>query len=73
MPIKYLLDIPEPNKVLGLLHGLFFIMYVFAVIQIKIEKAWKMKTMLLALLASVLPFGTFYFTSRLLPKEKDQE
>ena len=70
MPLKYGLQIPEPNKVFGMAHGLFFILYIFAVIRITIEQNWKSKEMVLALVASVVPFGTFWADKKLFkPKE----
>jgi integral membrane protein len=65
MPLKYMLSMPEPNKVFGLVHGLLFVLYVFAVIQIKIEQSWTFKKMALALLASIIPFGTFWADKKL--------
>lgn len=60
MPLKYAFDTPGPNKVFGMVHGLLFVLYVLAVIQAKIEQDWSVKKILLALLASVIPFGTFW-------------
>lgn len=60
MPLKYGFGMPGPNKVFGMVHGLLFVLYVLAVIQAKIEQDWPVKKMLLALLASIIPFGTFW-------------
>ncbi len=60
MPLKYLGNMPMPNKVIGLAHGLLFVLYVLAVIQIKIEQGWPFKKTFLSLLAAVIPFGTFW-------------
>ena len=60
MPLKYGFGMPEPNKVFGMVHGLLFVLYVLAVIQAKIEWNWSFKKMGLALLASIIPFGTFW-------------
>jgi integral membrane protein len=60
MPLKYWFKMPEPNQIFGLMHGILFVMYVLAVIQIKIEQNWKLSTTFWALLASVVPFGTFW-------------
>jgi integral membrane protein len=60
MPLKYGFGIPGPNKVFGMVHGLLFVLYVLAVIQVKIEQNWSLKKMGLALLASIIPFGTFW-------------
>ncbi len=72
MPLKYAFQIPEPNKVFGIVHGLLFVLYVFAVIQIAIEQRWKIRKMLLALLASVVPFGTFWADKKLFKPQIEQ-
>jgi integral membrane protein len=69
MPLKYIFQVPEPNKIFGMIHGLLFMMYVLAVAQQKIEQNWKVQKMLLALLAAVLPFGTFWADKKLFRPE----
>ncbi|MCU0424508.1 MAG: DUF3817 domain-containing protein [Candidatus Kapabacteria bacterium] len=59
MPIKYIGGNPQPVRVTGMIHGLLFVLYVLQVIQAKIEYEWSIKTLMLGLLASVLPFGPF--------------
>ncbi len=65
MPLKYVWAMPEPNKIFGIVHGLLFVFYVMAVVQIKVEQDWKMSKMGLALLASIVPFGTFWADKKL--------
>ena len=73
MPLKYAFHMPAPNKIFGLVHGLLFVLYVFAVIQIWIEQRWKMQKMILALVASIIPFGTFWADKKLFrPTESDE-
>ena len=59
-PIKYLLDDAQYVKLLGMPHGLLFIAYIILAIMIKPELRWNSKQFTLVLLASILPFGTFY-------------
>lgn len=59
MPLKYMGGMPEAVKVTGMLHGILFILYVLAVFQAKAEYSWSIIKTLLALVASILPFGTF--------------
>jgi integral membrane protein len=60
MPIKYMLDIPEPNFIVGMTHGWLFILYIILCFQnIRIHK-WSLKISLLILAASLIPFATFY-------------
>ncbi len=72
MPLKYAFQMPEPNKVFGIVHGLLFVLYIFAVIQIKIEQQWKTRKMFLALFASVVPFGTFWADKKLFKPQTEQ-
>jgi integral membrane protein len=65
MPLKYYANMPQPNKIFGMAHGLLFILYVLAVIQSKIEYNWSFKKTILALLASIIPFGTFWADAKL--------
>ena len=65
MPIKYLLHNHQPNLFFGFVHGLLFVLYVLAVIQVSIEQTWPIKKIGLALLASIVPFGTFWADKKL--------
>ena len=65
MPLKYYANMPQPNKIFGMAHGLLFILYVLAVVQSKIEYNWPFKKTALALLASIIPFGTFWADAKL--------
>jgi len=65
MPLKYAFQTPGPNKVLGMIHGLLFIIYVVLVIQMTIKYKWEIRKMILALVASIIPFGTFWADKKL--------
>lgn len=65
MPLKYMLGLPETVRVVGMIHGLLFVLYVLLVVQVKIEYGWSFRKMLLALLASLVPFGTFWADAKL--------
>lgn len=60
---------PMPNKILGMVHGVLFIAYIFYLIQVRSEKNWDLKKTSLAFLASLLPFGTFVLDAKVLKKE----
>lgn len=66
MPLKYLADMPEFVKYTGWVHGLLFIAYVALAFKVSDELDWQPKTTVLALLAGVLPFGTFVFDRKYL-------
>ena len=59
MPLKYMMDMPMPNKVFGLVHGFLFIWYIKDVISLRSALNWSNAKTMWALVASVLPFGTF--------------
>ena len=69
MPLKYWLDIPEPNMLVGYAHGLLFILYVGLVLIVAYRYRWPVLSTLLALAASLLPFATFYVETRMLRNE----
>ena len=60
MPLKYIAGIPEAVRVVGMAHGVLFVLYVVLLIQVAIERDWSWKKSILAFLASLVPFGTFY-------------
>lgn len=60
MPLKYIFGLPQANMIIGMLHGLLFMLYVLAVIRAKITLDWTWKNTFLALIASIIPFGTFW-------------
>jgi len=60
MPLKYWMDMPGPNKVIGMLHGVFFVFYILAVLQSSMLSGWTKKKLMISLLVSIIPFGTFW-------------
>ena len=61
MPLKYMADSPEMVTMVGRAHGGLFIAFVILGIIVSYKYEWTPKLMLYAFLASLLPFGTFYF------------
>ncbi|MBU2938583.1 DUF3817 domain-containing protein [Lacinutrix sp. C3R15] len=53
-------------KLLGMPHGLLFVAYVALAIIVGMEKKWNTKTMAIVLVASILPFATFYVEKKYL-------
>lgn len=69
MPLKYIYDIPTPNYVIGMAHGILFIAYCIWVMIVRSELEWKVKKTFLALFASLMPFGTFVADIKIFKKE----
>ena len=59
-PIKYLQGNPEYVKMLGMPHGILFVIYIVLAIMLKYELKWSNKTFGMVCLLSILPFGTFF-------------
>jgi len=60
MILKYKFAIPQPNYVVGLAHGILFVLYIVLLLQVSFIHRWNLIKMLMAFLASLIPFGTFY-------------
>lgn len=59
MPLKYMADMPGMVRVVGMAHGLLWLAYMAAVIDVRMKHDWRIGRVALAVLASVLPFGPF--------------
>jgi len=58
--LKYLRDDPSYVKILGMPHGLLFMLYIIFVFMLKKEQDIIRENFKKVLLASIIPFGTFY-------------
>jgi len=58
--LKYKYAMPQPNYIVGLAHGLLFVLYVVLLIQVSFLHKWSIVKMFWAFMASLIPFGTFY-------------
>ncbi|WP_425237835.1 DUF3817 domain-containing protein [Ulvibacterium sp.] len=73
MPLKYWADIREPNIYIGYAHGALFIAYLLLAIVFWMEKKWTIKRLFVLIMASLLPFGTFYMDQKYLkPLQSEQ-
>lgn len=50
----------------GMSHGVLFIGYVLLAILLKKAQKWDFKTFIIILIASLIPFGTFYVEKKYL-------
>jgi integral membrane protein len=68
MPLKYIWDNPWMVQKVGMAHGVLFIAYIFMVFISREDFRWTAKQTLIALVGSVLPFGTFYVNAKLVSR-----
>ena len=66
VPVKYIGGDESFVKLLGMPHGLLFVAYIVLAFLIKDELKWSSKIFLMVLIASVVPFGTFYIDKKYL-------
>lgn len=66
MPLKYIYDMPEYVRVVGMAHGLLFIAYIAIASILKAELKWPWSQFFIICIASVIPFGTFYIERKYL-------
>ena len=71
MPLKYLYDMPGPNKVIGMIHGVLFIGYCYWLWEVAQEKGWSWATKIWGFIASFIPFGTFIADEKIFKKAQD--
>ena len=60
MPLKYIWEMPQMVQIVGMAHGILFILYVLGAYFMKEKLNWPMTTFGIVLLCSVVPFGPFY-------------
>lgn len=66
MPLKYYANEPGAVRVVGMAHGVLFILYGWAAIQASLEHRWTWKRTAIVLAASLLPAGPFVVDARIL-------
>ncbi|WP_100626853.1 DUF3817 domain-containing protein [Algoriphagus formosus] len=65
MPLKYIYELPMAVTVVGWIHGVLFVIYIYVVFPTASKLKWDFSRTLFALIASVLPFGPFIFDRNL--------
>jgi len=66
MPLKYIGNNDVLVKALGMPHGILFMAYIVLALIISRKLKWSVTTTLFALIAAVIPFGTFYVNKKYL-------
>ena len=66
VPIKYFEGNEFYVKLLGMPHGILFILYIVLLVFIQKQMKWDIKTIGIVAIASIIPFGTFYVDKKYL-------
>jgi integral membrane protein len=65
MPLKYMMGMAIATKIIGMIHGILFILFLVLLYQASQKENWDNKFIGFAFLMSLLPFGTFFLDKRL--------
>ena len=65
MPLKYGFDLPQAVRVVGMGHGLLFIVYVAGLVALAGEHGWKFSRLVFAVFAATVPFGPFIWDKKI--------
>jgi len=68
MPLKYAFEMGMPNYIVGMLHGVVFLLYCLWLLVLTLRKSWSWPTGFIFFAASLIPFGTFYIDKKYLKK-----
>ena len=71
--LKYGYEMGLPNKIVGSIHGLLFVLYSIWVVYYAIKKKWNLMKTLISLAASLFPFATFVVDQKILKPEAESE
>ncbi len=65
MPLKYFAGLPLAVKIVGLAHGLLFLLLCFALVRVMRIAQWPLARVALIFVAALLPFGPFVVDRRM--------
>ena len=60
MPIKYILGNPELVRIVGMAHGILFVLYILGAFVFKNKLNWSNQILGVVILCSIIPLGPFY-------------
>lgn len=66
VPLKYIGHNEIMVKILGMPHGVLFVLYIMLALYQKKNMKWNIKDMFIILIGSIIPFGTFYIDKKYL-------
>ena len=65
MPLKYIWGQDKAVSVVGMIHGILFIIFCIALVRATISAKWPLSRAALLFMASLLPFGPFLLDKRM--------
>ena len=71
MPLKYMMGVAIATKIVGMTHGILFMIFLVLLMQAAQKHNFSIKDSLIFFVASLIPFGIFVTDSRLKRLEED--
>ncbi|MBE7177639.1 MAG: DUF3817 domain-containing protein [Mucilaginibacter polytrichastri] len=72
VPVKYWANDPAMVRMIGPVHGVLFLLFIFNALSVGVEQNWNFRrTTWKVLLACVIPFGTFYIDRKILGRKTE--
>ena len=68
---KYQLNDDVYVKILGMPHGLLFMLYILMAFLLRKKENWIFKDFIIILMASLIPFGAFYVDRKYLYRQRN--
>jgi integral membrane protein len=65
MPMKYLMGIAVATKIVGMIHGILFIAFIYLLVLSWQETKWATRESAIFFVAALIPFGTFFTKKRI--------
>jgi integral membrane protein len=65
MPLKYLAGQPLAVRVVGMAHGVLFLLFLAALARAAHHHGWPRRRVVAGVVASLVPFGPFWFERQL--------
>ena len=65
MPLKYWAGMPLAVRVVGMAHGVLFLLYLPSLLEVAVAHRWPLPRTMAAFGAALVPFGTFMLEARL--------
>mgnify|MGYP006181407379 CR=1 FL=1 len=66
MPLKYIWNLPQMVQVVGMAHGILFLLFAVMALMVFYELKWSIKTFGIVMFASLIPFGYIYIDKKYL-------
>jgi integral membrane protein len=65
MPLKYFADLPIFVQIVGMAHGILFVLFCLILLVVWFRHRWSFISVFGAFMASLIPFGTFVLDARI--------